>query len=181
MQARSDSTVELRKALGQFATGVTVVTTRAADGSPVGLTVNSFTSVSLDPPLVLYCPARTLRAVETYASARFFSASILGAGQKRLSDLFARQAESKWESIGHRIGETGAPLIPEALASFECENHAVHEAGDHLVVLGHVRAVHLRESADPLIFFRSRYRGLSQSEHGGDLETSQAVHLGWGL
>jgi flavin reductase (DIM6/NTAB) family NADH-FMN oxidoreductase RutF len=171
----------LRHAFGNYATGVAVIGARSDGGTLVGMTVNSFTSVSLDPPLVLYCPARTLRAVEIYASARFFSASVLGAGQKRLSDLFARQGESKWESIGHRIGETGVPLIPDALASFECENHAVHEAGDHLVVLGHVRAVHLKESADPLIFFRSRYRGLTQSEHGGDLETSQGVHLGWGL
>jgi flavin reductase (DIM6/NTAB) family NADH-FMN oxidoreductase RutF len=171
----------LRRAFGNYATGIAVIGARSDDGTLVGMTVNSFSSVSLDPPLVLYCPARTLRAVETYASARFFSASVLGAGQKRLSDLFARQGESKWESIGHRIGETGVPLIPDALASFECENHAVHEAGDHLVVLGHVRAVHVRESADPLVFFRSRYRSLAQSEQGGDLEASQTVHLGWGF
>ena len=171
----------LRRAFGNYATGIAVIGARSEDGTLVGMTVNSFSSVSLEPPLVLYCPARTLRAVEIYASARFFSASVLGAGQKRLADLFARQGESKWESIGHRIGETGVPLIPEALASFECENHAVHEAGDHLVVLGHVHVVHLRESADPLVFFRSRYRSLAQSEHGGDLETSQAVHLGWGF
>jgi len=171
----------LRRAFGNYATGVAVIGARKEDGSLVGMTVNSFTSVSLDPPLVLFCPSRTLRAVETYALAKFFSASILGTDQKRLSDLFARQGESKWESIGHDIGDTGVPLIADALASFECENHAVHEAGDHLVVLGRVRAVRLKESADPLIFFRSRYCGLSRSEHGGDLETSQAVHLGWGL
>jgi flavin reductase (DIM6/NTAB) family NADH-FMN oxidoreductase RutF len=171
----------LRHAFGNYATGIAVIGARGDNGQLVGMTVNSFSSVSLDPPLVVFCPARTLRAVETYASARFFSANILSAAQKRLSDLFARQGDSKWESIGHRIGHTGVPLIPDALASFECENHAVHEAGDHLLVVGHVRAVHVKESADPLIFFRSRYRALTQSEYGGDLETSQAVHLGWGL
>jgi len=171
----------LRRAFGNYATGIAVIGARSEDGRLVGMTVNSFSSVSLDPPLVLYCPARTLRAVETYASAKHFSASVLGAGQQRLSDLFARQGESKWESIGHRIGENGAPLIPDALASFECETTAVHDAGDHLVVLGRVHKVHVREAADALIFFRSRYRTLAQSEHGGDFETSQGVHLGWGL
>lgn len=171
----------LRRAFGNYATGVAVIGARTDDGKLVGMTVNSLGSVSLDPPLVLFCPARTLRAVETYASAKFFSANVLGAAQKRLSDLFARQGESKWESIGHRIGDTGVPLIPDALASFECETEAVHEAGDHLLVVGRVHAVHVNESADALIFFRSRYRGLTQSDSGSDLETSQAVHLGWGL
>jgi 3-hydroxy-9,10-secoandrosta-1,3,5(10)-triene-9,17-dione monooxygenase reductase component len=171
----------LRRAFGNYATGIAVIGARGDDGALVGMTVNSFSSVSLDPPLVLFCPARTVRAVETYASAKFFSANILSAAQKRLSDLFARQGESKWESIGHRIGDTGVPLIPDALASFECETQAVHDAGDHLLVVGRVRAVHVKESSDALIFFRSRYRALANSESTGDLETHQAVHLGWGL
>jgi len=171
----------LRRAFGNYATGIAVIGARSDDGNLVGMTVNSFSSVSLDPPLILFCPARTLRAVETYASAKFFSANILSAAQKRLSDLFARQGESKWESIGHEIGDTGVPLIPDALASFECKTEAVHDAGDHLLVVGRVLAARVRESADALIFFRSRYRALAQSDSGGDLETNQGVHLGWGL
>lgn len=171
----------LRRAFGNYATGIAVIGARGDDGKLVGMTVNSFSSVSLDPPLVLFCPARTLRAVETYASAKFFSANILSTAQKRLSDLFARQGELKWESIGHEIGDTGVPLISDALASFECQTEAVHDAGDHLLVVGRVLAAHVKESTDALIFFRSRYRALARSDSGGDLETSQGVHLGWGL
>jgi flavin reductase (DIM6/NTAB) family NADH-FMN oxidoreductase RutF len=149
----------LRRAFGTFATGVTVIGARGADGL-VGMTANSFTSVSLEPPLVLFCPARSLAAFDVYSTAQHFSVSVLPAHAEASSNRFARSSTAKWESEAHLVGKTGAPLLAGALASFECEVVARHDGGDHLIVVGRVLQVRATEAGEPLVFFRSRYRAL---------------------
>lgn len=166
----------LRQAFGTFATGITVIGARAADGALVGTTVNSFSSVSLAPPLVMFCPARSLGAFGVYDSARHFSASVLRRDGRAVSERFARTGAGKWQGVKHRLGATGVPLLEGALATFECEIEARHDAGDHLIVIGRVLSVEVPEEADPLVFFRSHYRELAPL--GG---ADYATFLEWGL
>jgi flavin reductase (DIM6/NTAB) family NADH-FMN oxidoreductase RutF len=166
----------LRQAFGTFATGIAVVGARAVDGSLVGMTANSFSSVSLAPPLVMFCPARSARAFDVYNATRFFSASVLRRDGRAVSERFAQAGAGKWQGVKHRIGEHGVPLLEGALATFECEVEARHDAGDHLIVLGRVLSVDVPEEADPLVFFRSHYRELAPL--GG---ADYATFLEWGL
>lgn len=169
----------LRQAFGAYATGIAVIGARAADGSLVGTTVNSFSSVSLSPPLVMFCPARSLGAFDVYQTAGHFSASVLRRDGRAVSERFARTGTGKWQGVKHRIGETGVPLLEGALATFECEVEARHEAGDHLLVLGRVLRLEVPEEADPLVFFRSHYRELAPL--GGAEAASAPAFLAWGL
>lgn len=150
----------LRRAFGAFTTGIAVIGARGADGKLVGMTANSFTSVSLEPPLVLFCPARSLAAFDVYSGARYFSVSVLPAHAEGSSNRFARTNTAKWESEPYRVGKTGTPLLLGALASFECEVVARHDGGDHLIVVGRVVQLKATEADEPLVFFRSRYRAL---------------------
>ena len=130
---------DLRRAFGRFMTGVTVVTTRDATGTPVGFTANSFTSVSLDPPLLLVCPGKHLSSFETFRTAPGFGISVLAEGQEGVSNLFAsgpgdRFAECDWDTT-----TGGIPLISGRSAGFVCGTHQVIEAGDHIVLIGCVR------------------------------------------
>jgi flavin reductase (DIM6/NTAB) family NADH-FMN oxidoreductase RutF len=150
----------LRRAFGTFATGVTVIGARSPDGRLVGMTANSFTSVSLEPPLVLFCPARSLAAYDVYSTAPHFSVSVLPAHSEASCNRFARASTAKWETEAYLVGKTGAPLLSGALASFECEVVARHDGGDHLIVVGRVVQLTATESGEPLVFFRSRYRAL---------------------
>jgi flavin reductase (DIM6/NTAB) family NADH-FMN oxidoreductase RutF len=166
----------LRQAFGTFATGIAVIGARAEDGSLVGMTANSFGSVSLAPPLVMFCPARSARAFDVYATTRYFSASTLRRDGRAVSERFAQAGAGKWQGVRHRIGATGAPLLEGALATFECEVEARHDGGDHLIVVGRVLAVDVPEQAEPLVFFRSHYRELAAL--GG---ADYATFLEWGL
>jgi flavin reductase (DIM6/NTAB) family NADH-FMN oxidoreductase RutF len=150
----------LRRAFGTFVTGVTVIGARRADGRLVGMTANSFTSVSLEPPLVLFCPARSLAAFDVYSTAKHFSVSVLPAHAETSSNRFARTKTAKWEYGPHLVGKTGTPLLPGALATFECEVVARHDGGDHLIVVGRIVQLKATETGEPLVFFRSRYRAL---------------------
>jgi len=150
----------LRRAFGTFATGVTVIGARRPDGTLVGMTANSFTSVSLDPPLVLFCPARSLGAFDVYSTAKHFSVSVLPAYAEVASNRFARTNTAKWASGPHLVGKTGTPLLPGALAHFECEVVARHDGGDHMIVVGRVVQLRATETGEPLLFFRTRYRAL---------------------
>ncbi|MGQ0546045.1 MAG: flavin reductase family protein [Betaproteobacteria bacterium] len=147
----------LRRAFGTYTTGIAVIGARSADGTLVGMTANSFTSVSLNPPLVLFCPARSLSAFSTYSTASHFSASILPAGTEATSNHFARSKSGKWDRMPHRLSELGLPFLEAALASFDCEVVARHDGGDHLIVVGRVLTVRLSQVEEPLVFFRSRY------------------------
>lgn len=150
----------LRDALGSFATGVTVVTCVDEQGRPFGLTVNSFTSVSLDPPLLLVCVARHTRCAPALAAADNFAVNVLQTGQQPASIRFSTRNEDRFGTTAWGTGETGAPLLMDSLAVFECERHALHEGGDHDILLGRVVRASFDPTMDPLLFFRGRYRRL---------------------
>ncbi|WP_422342715.1 alpha/beta fold hydrolase [Parasphingorhabdus sp.] len=150
----------LRDALGCFATGVTVVTANDARGSPIGLTANSFTSVSLDPPLLLVCIANTSGSASTLKSASHFAVNVLQIGQQPASNLFAGKNKDRFASTSWEPGETGVPLLTGSLSSFECEQSEVHEGGDHFILVGRVVKASFEPRRDPLLFFRGKYRRL---------------------
>ena len=147
---------ELRRALGQYATGVTVVTCLGPDGERTGMTANSFTSVSMDPPMVLWCPAKTAASTKAFTAATHFAVNVLGAGQHHLSRQFSTPAEDKFEGVPARPGVSGAPLLEGAVASFECRTVAVHDAGDHLIMLGEVETFDA-PGGPPLVFHSGLY------------------------
>ncbi|WP_336658806.1 flavin reductase family protein [Leucobacter sp. USHLN153] len=147
---------DLRSAFGQFATGVTVVTTTTPSGERVGVTANSFTSLSMDPPLVLWCPGRHLRSLPAFEEASHFAINVLASDQHELSRRFAVGASDKFSGVEVREGIAGLPLIPGTLATFECETVARHEAGDHVIYIGHIRR-YAHTSAEPLVFHGGRY------------------------
>ena len=160
-RAGSDS-VMLRRAMGCYATGVTVVTARAPDGEPVGLTANSFTSVSLDPPLLLVCPALSAATTQVLLGAEHFAVNVLSDQQAGLSHLFAtkgtdRFAETQFETWHHDV-----PIIRDALANFECKRFSVADGGDHAILVGQVEHVRFAEEGDPLLYFRGEYRKLQR-------------------
>ncbi|WP_417523925.1 flavin reductase family protein [Marinovum sp.] len=132
----------LRSAFGSFMTGVTVVTTRNAHGQPVGFTANSFTSVSLDPPLLLVCPGRFLSTHDTFAQCRHFAVNVLAEGQEDVSNTFASYKGDRFARVAHRIDALGNPLIDGALAQFSCTTERAMDAGDHSLLIGRVAAFH---------------------------------------
>ena len=150
----------LRDALGCFATGVTVVTCLGADDVPAGLTVNSFTSVSLDPPLLLVCLKKTASSAPALTSAHCFAINVLQTGQQPASIRFAAKGEDRFGATPWSCGEGGAPILAESLCVFECERHAVHDGGDHHILVGKVVKASFDASLDPLLYFRGRYRRL---------------------
>lgn len=131
---------ELRNAFGAFMTGVTVVTTPGADGAPLGFTANSFASVSITPPLLLVCLAKTSRNYEAFTGAERFAVNVLDEGQKDVSNTFARPVEDRFSSVEWHAGPYGSPVFPEAAAWFDCSLDRVIEAGDHAILIGRVEA-----------------------------------------
>lgn len=144
----------LRNALGHFSTGVTVVTVMAPDG-PSGMTVNSFASVSLDPPLVLWSPAKSSARHDLFTAATHFTVHVLGADQGDLSARFTRGGAG-FAGIDWHLNDVGAPVIPGTLARFECLRHSLHDGGDHTIVIGRVLQVAHREG-EPLLFSQGRF------------------------
>lgn len=149
---------ELRAALSQFATGVTIVTTLDGAGSPVGLTVNSFASVSLDPPLVLWSLAHTSHTLEAFRTCSHYAIHVLAGAQRELAQRFAARGVDRFAQQPYRTGWAGVPLLPDTLATFECRNHRMHPEGDHTIFVGEVlRCAHSpREAA--LLYHRSMLR-----------------------
>lgn len=154
-----------RRTLGAFATGVAIVAAEAEDGSLVGMTMSSFNSVSLDPPLVLFSVARAALSLPALKSARAYGISVLAQDQQELSNRFARAMGEKWTGIARIEGTHGAPLIAGAAAHLECVPHAVHDGGDHEVFIARVLAHRAEEGAHPLIFHAGRYRSLAAIAH----------------
>lgn len=146
----------LRNAFGAFATGVTVITTRQPDGTPRGFTANSFTSVSLDPPLLLVCLAKTAHSAEIFAQAPHFAVNILAEDQKAVSGLFASRAPDKFDHCAWTAGLADMPQIDGSLARFTCSSHQLVDAGDHLVLIGRVPDFATSEG-QPLGYFRGNY------------------------
>lgn len=162
MQDAPFDEARFRQALGRFATGVAVVTALAPDGEPLGITVSSFNSVSLLPPLVLFSIARRANSFPAWQAARHYAVNVLSEQQETLSDRFSRPLADKWDGVATVAGRHGVPLLPGTLAVLECAAHARHEGGDHEIFVGRVEALRIGEgpSPRPLVFFSGRYRRL---------------------
>jgi flavin reductase (DIM6/NTAB) family NADH-FMN oxidoreductase RutF len=151
-----------RQVLGNWATGVTIVATEGRDGKPYGLTVSSFTSVSLDPPLILVCLDNRISGLQAFKDSGKFGVSVLTDDQSDLSTLFARKDTERPAEL-YFTGTTGVPLIKGALVTLECETRAIHEAGDHQIFVAEVRAAETgeaREGKKPLLYCRGKYARL---------------------
>ena len=156
---------DFRLALSHFATGITIVTARDHGRRPHGITVNSFTSVSLDPPLVLYCLGKSAFHFDVFAKAEAFAVNVLSADGQALSDRFAREAQDNFDGLAVTELASGSPVLANCLAVLDCEREAVHEAGDHLIVVGRVTAFEVPggpevDETQPLLYYRSGYRRL---------------------
>ena len=151
-----------RNALGCFPTGVAVVTAAGSD-SHFGITVNSFTSVSLDPPLLLWCMDRRSRRHDVFAKASGFTVSILGTDHKEVSSRLARPGEHSLDDIALIETQLGPPALADSLAIFECAVEKMVEAGDHTILLGRVLRFSCPSASAPLVFFRGKYSALDQN------------------
>ncbi len=150
----------LRDALGCFATGVTVVTGLDEEERPAGLTVNSFTSVSLDPPLLLVCLHKEAASAGALVGASHFAINVLQTGQQPASITFSTRVEDRFGCTPWSRGEAGAPILAESLCVFECERYAVYDGGDHHILVGQVVKASFDAGLDPLLYFRGSYRRL---------------------
>ena len=148
---------EFRSALGMFATGVTIVTARTADGDLVGLTANSFNSVSLEPPLVLWSLSRSAASMVALSTGSHYAINILAADQKELAERFAGKREDRWEGVEFTDGLSGAPLLAGAAATFECFNRSRYEEGDHVIFVGEVEFCEQRPGVSPLLFHGGKF------------------------
>ena len=148
--------MELRKCLGQFATGVTVVTCMSADGHACGITANSFSSVSLDPALVLWNIAKTSNSLDAYLTAEHFAINVLAADQEDMSANFAQSDHTLFDGVDFGLSDQGVPLLKDTLACFECRTHEIHDCGDHHIIIGEVERCS-RSDKQPLLFFNGRY------------------------
>lgn len=145
-----------RAVLGHFATGVTIITA-VHDGEPVGMAANSFSSVSLDPPLVLFCAAHTSSTWPRIQAAGKWCVNILDEAGETLCRTFASKDADRFAGVGYRTGPSGAPVLHEALAYVDCETFAEHDAGDHMIVVGRVLELGHRTDGKPLLFYRGGY------------------------
>ncbi len=140
-----------------FATGVTIVTARTPSGELVGLTANSFNSVSMSPPLVLWSLAQAAGSMPALAQGSHYAINILAADQKELAERFASKREDRWADVTFSDGASGAPLLHGAAASFECFNRSRYEEGDHVIFVGEVERCSHRPGASPLLFHGGRF------------------------
>ena len=147
---------QLRNALGRFPTGVTVITTRGPGGRREGLTANSFAALSLDPPLVLWSIVRKSASLPGFLASGHFAINVLASDQSHLSHRFATPSDDKFAALDLHEGLGGSPLLPGALASFECQTQSTIEAGDHLLFVGRVHKIRYR-TGEPLIFNGGKY------------------------
>lgn len=149
------STNDLRQCLGKFATGVTVVTC-SGNGGPRGITANSFSSVSLEPALVLWNIAKVSNSLQTFLDAEHFAINILSAEQSDVSAHFAQPDHTLFDTIEHDLSANGVPILPNTLACIECRRHQIHDCGDHFIIIGEVESFRSDDSR-PLLFFGGQY------------------------
>lgn len=152
----------LRDVFGCFATGVTIITAREASGVPVGLTANSFSSVSLDPPLILFNLDRDANCARAFSVGSSFTVNVLKHDQQAQSNHFASKVEDKFASgeFSWTDGENGCPVLDGALAVLECTCDSLHDGGDHWIIIGRVTRAAGDGDGEPLLFYRGRYAGL---------------------
>ncbi len=152
---------EFRRSLGEFATGVAVITAEGPDGQLIGMTMSSFNSVSVDPPLVLFSIDRRANSLPAMTEAKGFAVNVLAREQESISNKFARALSDKWDQVKRSVGHAQAPLLTGALAHFECEPWAQYDGGDHVIFVVHVLRHTIRSgNPAPLVFFRGRYRDI---------------------
>jgi flavin reductase (DIM6/NTAB) family NADH-FMN oxidoreductase RutF len=157
------SALEFRASLAMFATGVTIVTARTPDGALIGLTANSFNSLSLDPPLVLWSLSQAAGSMPALSAGTHYAINVLAADQKALAERFASRREDRWTGVAYTAGASVAPLIVGAAASFECFNRSRYQEGDHVIFVGEVERCSHQPGAAPLLF------------HGGKFYTEHAL------
>lgn len=154
-----------RKALGCFASGVTVVTTLAPETkAPIGVTVSAFSSLSLEPPMVLFCLGNGTSTMDAFKTFGHFAVNILSETQRDLSIRFASRAEDKWQGVSWSAWDSGAPIIGNCLATLECSLVQVVDGGDHQIFIGRVERMKHQEGGSPLVYFRGSY--LDLAPHG---------------
>jgi len=151
------STLEFRASLGMFATGVTIVTARTGSGELVGLTANSFNSVSLAPPLVLWSLARAAGSMAAFSNGLHYAINVLAADQQQLAERFASRLVDRWAGVNFSDGANGAPLLEGVVASFECFNRSQYAEGDHVIFVGEVERCSHRADASPLLYHGGRF------------------------
>ncbi|MBP9903941.1 MAG: flavin reductase family protein [Rhodoferax sp.] len=156
-QSPGFSSAEFRTALGMFATGVTIVTARASDGQLVGLTANSFNSVSLSPPLVLWSLSQAARSMDAFRTGSHYAINILAADQQALALRFASRDQDRFEDLAFAQGRCGAPLIAGCVASFECFNRSRYVEGDHVIFVGEVEHCSHHAGVAPLLYHGGRF------------------------
>jgi flavin reductase (DIM6/NTAB) family NADH-FMN oxidoreductase RutF len=153
---------EFRRALGNFATGIAVVTTSSLESGMVGITANSFNSVSLDPPLVLFSLDRRAYSLPAFHTAGHFAINLLRDNQRHLSQIFATALIDKWENVSYELWNTGCPILSDGLANFECKTQHIYDGGDHLIFVGRVDKLRYDPAGAPLLYFRGAYHRLGQ-------------------
>src|SRR6476661_3836181 len=153
----------IRNVLGHFATCLSVITA-ATENGPAGFTCQSFASLSLEPALVTFSPARTSTTWPALRRAGSFTINILPAEHQHLAGQFARSGADKFAGVGYRSSPLGNPVLDDALAWLDCELHAEHDGGDHTIVVAAVRHLDARGDAEPLLFFKGRYAGIAPAE-----------------
>lgn len=163
-RSQQDTSREFRNALGRFATGVTVITALDPAGTPIGVTISSFNSVSLDPPLVLWSLALNSPRLDAFRQAGRYAINVLAADQRGLSNRFASRTDDRFADVPVHAGLGGAPLIDGCCAWFECSHEACYPGGDHLIFVGRVERFARGESTSPLVFFDGAYCWLDMDE-----------------
>ena len=138
-----------------------MITARSANRNVIGMTMSSFNSLSLDPPLILFSVDRRAISLNAMLDAKGYAVNILTRQQEHLSNQFARALDDKWSNVGYEIGHAQAPLLDGVLAHFECDPYANHDGGDHILFIGRVVRFTAAEDSDPLVFFRGKYHSLS--------------------
>ena len=159
LQARPPdfSALEFRASLGMFATGVTIVTARTAEGELVGLTASSFNSVSLTPPLVLWSLSRNAGSMAAFSNGMHYAINVLAADQQALALRFASRGADRWADVAFSEGVSGAPLLASAAATFECFNRSQYAEGDHVIFVGEVERCTHRAEASPLLYHGGKF------------------------
>lgn len=166
LPARDPVGRDFRDTLGSFATGVTILTALAPDGELIGVTISSFNSVSLNPPLILWSLSCDSPRLEAFRGATHYAVNVLAADQQVVSDAFAGRDEDRFGNVRIRQGLAGIPLIEGCTAWFECANETQYPGGDHLIFVGRVERFQRAATADPLIFHAGRYRQLRAEGEG---------------
>jgi flavin reductase (DIM6/NTAB) family NADH-FMN oxidoreductase RutF len=170
-----------RDALGQFPTGVVIATARTPAGERLGMTMSSFNSVSLDPPLILFSVHRHALGFQSWQTVERCAVNILNEDQEQLSNQFARARGDKWEGITPLTGETGVPTLPNAAVVFECEAYARYDGGDHEIFVYRVMTMkqHTIQRGRPLVFFDGRYRQLASAANAHRAPEESMLLPGW--